>query len=376
MSQLRSWAQRHTTTQDLFVLEASGNSFQVVRALADLEGVRPLVLESCQLGKLGEAHANNDKISAVPHRQGVPSLQHRQGQRLVPDPKTQERGTTGSMPTAKAVKRTTQMRNRLLSSYLERPGLMACGSPRARAWPKVRRPKPNCACAKTGRPASGKCWKACSWNNATADEQRSHWRSLIAQELADPPSSCPSSACAASAKWRPSPWLPSSAKIFTALPSRSNWSNMHVGLNPAFDAQRRGASGPAASQATGAWGPDCSGLLIEAAQAIMRSTHPLAKWGKKLLARKGSVNLAVAAVARKLAVAIWYLMMGRWTPLEDIDERLAIKVGKILTSVGAKGLQQLGQTRKALRDAGNLPRAQGQPGLLAGSPHNLQTGHK
>jgi len=60
----------------------------------------------------------------------------------------------------------------------------------------------------------------------------------------------------------------------------------------------------------------------------LRSHHPLAKWGKKLLARKGSRNLAAGAVARKLAVAIWYLLMGRWTPLEEIDERLALKVGK------------------------------------------------
>ena len=34
MGQLQSWAKKHTTTQDLFVLEASGNSFQVVRTLA------------------------------------------------------------------------------------------------------------------------------------------------------------------------------------------------------------------------------------------------------------------------------------------------------------------------------------------------------
>ena len=34
MAQLPSWAQKHTTAQDLIVLEASGNSFQVVRALA------------------------------------------------------------------------------------------------------------------------------------------------------------------------------------------------------------------------------------------------------------------------------------------------------------------------------------------------------
>src|SRR6266478_4332160 len=64
MAQLQSWAKKHTTAQDLIVLEASGNSFQVVRSLAAIQR-RALVLESCHLGKLKEAHANNDKISAV-----------------------------------------------------------------------------------------------------------------------------------------------------------------------------------------------------------------------------------------------------------------------------------------------------------------------
>src|SRR4026208_600185 len=64
MGQLQSWAKKHTTAKDLFLLEASGNSFQVVRTLAAVER-KALVLESCHLGKLKEAHANNDKISAV-----------------------------------------------------------------------------------------------------------------------------------------------------------------------------------------------------------------------------------------------------------------------------------------------------------------------
>jgi hypothetical protein len=34
---------------------------------------------------------------------------------------------------------------------------------------------------------------------------------------------------------------------------------------------------------------------------------------------------------------------------EEIDERLALKVGKIITSVGTKGLKQLGKTRPTLR---------------------------
>ncbi len=118
MSQLRSWAQRHTTTQDLFVLEASGNSFQVVRALAAL-GRQALVLESCQLGKLKEAHANNDKISAV--RIGKAYLAGTAKVVWVPDPKTQERRDWFHAH-RKAVKRTTQMRNRLLS-YLSDNGV-------------------------------------------------------------------------------------------------------------------------------------------------------------------------------------------------------------------------------------------------------------
>src|SRR5438034_11575448 len=45
IAQLQGWAQKHTTTQDLLVLEASGNSFQVVRSLAAI-GRQALVLES------------------------------------------------------------------------------------------------------------------------------------------------------------------------------------------------------------------------------------------------------------------------------------------------------------------------------------------
>jgi hypothetical protein len=120
----------------------------------------------------------------------------------------------------------------------------------------------------------------------------------------------------------------------------------YVGLNPAFD----NSGEDEWSGGIGGHGrSDLRALLIEAAQAILRSEHPSAKWGKKLLAKKGSYNLAVAAVARKLVVSVWYLMMGRWTPLEEIDVRLTRKVSKIITNVGPNGLKQLDKTRKALR---------------------------
>ena len=82
----------------------------------------------------------------------------------------------------------------------------------------------------------------------------------------------------------------------------------------------------------------------------MRSSQtPLARWGKKLCAAKGSLNLAVAAVARKLTVAIWYLMMGRWTTLAQLDAALLRKVSYLIGALGPSGLKASGQTRKALR---------------------------
>src|SRR6266487_1061680 len=113
MSQLPSWAKKHTTAQDLIVLEASGNSFQVVRSLAAIER-RALVLESCQLGKLKEAHANNDKLSAV--RIGKAYLAGTAKEVWVPDLQTQERRDWFHAH-RKATRRTSQMRARI-KSYL------------------------------------------------------------------------------------------------------------------------------------------------------------------------------------------------------------------------------------------------------------------
>src|SRR5512141_1721086 len=118
LAQLSSWAQKHTTEQDLLVLEASGNSFQIVRSLAKI-GRRAKVLESCHLGKLKEAHANNDKISAV--RIGKAYLAGTAKEVWVPDAKTQERRDWFHAH-RKAVKRTTQVRNRL-KSYLSDNGV-------------------------------------------------------------------------------------------------------------------------------------------------------------------------------------------------------------------------------------------------------------
>lgn len=337
MAQLQSWAKKHTTEQDLIVLEASGNSFQVVRTLAAI-GRQAKVLESCHLGKLKEAHANNDKISAV--RIGKAYLAGTAKEVWVPDLKTQERRDLFHAH-RKAVKRTTQMSARL-RSYLSDNGV------RLKKHSRLTQAGPVEEQIQKARQWSPRQWQLIEGmllELRHADQQRRHWRSLIAQEvLAEPELLSLVRLCG--------------IREMVAFALGAFIGDIHrfahpkqlvkyVGLNPAFD-----------DSGETEWSGGIGGhgnkylrcLLIEAAQAILRCARtPLAQWGKKLLAKKSSVNLAVAAVARKLTVAVWYLLMGRWTPLEEIDERLCLKVGKIIGQVGQKGLDQIGKTRKSLR---------------------------
>jgi len=337
MSQLGNWAKKNTTDKDWFVLEASGNSFQVVRTLA-AAGRKAKVLESCHLGKLKEAHANNDQISAV--RIGKAYLAGTAKEVWVPDARTQER-RDWLHAHRKAVKRTTQVRASLLS-YLSDNGV------------RLKKPTP----LTQGHQAQELIRQARQWSSRQwqviegklmelrhADEQRSHWRSLIAQEvLADPQLLSLARLCGVREMV--------AFALGAFIGDIQRFANpkklvKYIGLNPAFD-----------DSGTSQWSGGIGGhgnkylrcLLIEGAQAILRcSKTPLAQWGKKLLARKGAVNLVVSAMARKLAVAVWYLMMGRWTTLEEIEAGLNIKISQMISRVGRAGLKELGKTRKVFR---------------------------
>ncbi len=338
IGQLEKWAKNNTTAQDLFALEASGNSFQVVRTLARCQR-KAKVLESCQMGKLKEAHANNDKISAV--RIGKAYLAGTAKEVWVPDAKTQER-RDWFHAYRKATKRLTQMQARV-RSYLSDNGV---------------RLKKGTHLTNVGE-VEEQIGKANKWSDRQwqviqlylqdlrhAEQQRRHWRSLIAQEvLGDADLLAIVRLCGVREM------IAFALGAFIGDINRFKHPKQlvkYVGLNPAFD-----------DSGDSEWSGGIGGhgnkhlrcLLIEGAQAILRcGTTELARWGKKLLASKGSINLAVAAIARKLTVAVWYLMMGRWTPLQEIDERLCVKVTKIIGRVGQDHLKALGKTSKSLRE--------------------------
>jgi transposase len=337
IGQLSSWARKSTTAQDLIVLEASGNSFQIVRILQAVQR-RALVLESCQMGKLKEAHANNDKISAV--RIAKAYLAGTAKEVWVPDAKTQERRDWFHAH-RKAVKRTHQARNSLLSYLSDKGVRLKRGTPLAKGPEAAQQ-------LRKARDWSDRQWQVIQgllMELGHVEEQRKHWRSLIAQEvLSDPQLLSIVRLCGVREI------IAFALGAFIGDIQRFAHPKKlvkYVGLNPAFDdsgeAQWSGGIG-------GHGRKDLRCLLVEGAQAILRSSKtPLAQWGKKLLARKGKITLVVAAIARKLTVAVWYLMMGRCTPVAEIDQPLEIKVSKIIGQVGAQRLQQLGQTRRALR---------------------------
>jgi transposase len=338
MAQLTRWANKHTTPSDLIVLEASGNSFHVARTL-QAAGRKVQVLESAQLGKLKEAHANNDKISAV--RIAKAFLAGTTKAVWIPDAKTQQRRDWHHAH-RKAVRQVTRINNSLLS-YLSDNGvrsekdekLLDKNLAEATAWIR-----------------SAKDWSPTQWQvieiqlrdlHHALDTKR-RWESLLAQEVAQ------------------DPVLLSLVRLIgvrevVAFALGAIIGDIHrfaeprklvayVGFNPAFDdsGNERWSGGIGGHGHRG-----LRSLLIESAHSLLGSSHPIGCWGRKLLARKGERKLVVAAVARKLLTSIWYLLMGRFEPVEEIPKALDLKLGKIISHIGKEGLAQLNLTRQDLR---------------------------
>jgi len=334
LGQLVQWAKKNTSASDLIVLEASGNSFHIVRSLESI-GRKSKVLESCHMGKLKEAHANNDKISAI--RIGKAYLAGTAKIVWVPDQVTQERRDTFHAY-SKSVRRSTQLINRL-KSFLSDHGVRLSNQ---------------------GHPLNQEniIWQARQWSPRErlviqglfmelrhAKEQQAHWNHLMAQEVLN-------DSLLLSLTRLTGVREIIAYSIGAIVGDINRFASpkklvAYIGLNPAFD---NSGEGEWKGGIKGHGRRDLRSYLIEAAQSILRSKHDLAKWGKKLMARKGSMKLAVAAIARKLAVAIWYLMKGSWSGVEEIDTAMKLKIGKMISKMGKEGLTSIGKTRKAFRE--------------------------
>jgi len=337
LSQMISWAKKHLSPDDMIVMEASGNSAEVVRRFR-ANHFQAEALESCHLGKLKEAHANNDRISAV--RIAKAFLAGTAKIVWIPDAKTQERRDVMHAH-RKAVKRHTQMNNRL-DSYLSDNGVRLEASLKAL--------EPQIAFAQIRQ---AKEWSTSQWliidsfmaELQAAGHVRQKWEQAMAMEVISDPvllSLARLTGIRAVTAYSIGAVIGDIAR-FKRPKSLVNY----LGLHPCFDDS--GNEQWSGGVGGGHGRKDLRSLLIESAQSILNTASPLARWGRSLMARKGSRNLAVAAVARKLAVAIWYLLKGQWETLENIDRSLSLKIGKIISKVGSQTLQNMQTDRKTLR---------------------------
>jgi transposase len=94
---------------------------------------------------------------------------------------------------------------------------------------------------------------------------------------------------------------------------------------------------------------DVKAMLIQAAHSIFTSKngsgYKLRKWGHALSFRKGK-KTAVPAVARKMVVAVWYLLKGYLPEIIDIGQDVAIKIKRLATEFGMPIIRALGYRNK------------------------------
>ena len=326
------WAAKDFTRDDLFLMEAGSNSFEIHRRLLAL-GLRAVVMESCHVGKHAKTYADNDKMAAA--RIALVYLAGNAPCVWVPDPVTRERRELLHAYN-KAVSDHTAATNSLkgfLNQSAVRLGSRGLGLERTRSWllsqhnwSDIQRALLTDALAEIDNQAA----------------RRKRLLRLIGSQVSAEP------LMLRCMKLLGIGIINAFALIATIGDVRrfDNPAKLvaYVGLNPG---QRESGRGKNIKLGIGKRGRgDMRRLLVQGAQAVLRmgKDTPLGKWGWKLFARKGHRNVAVAAVARKLLVQVWHTLMGNPPTALEEDKSFATKLKKLTVTLG-----------KALREELSLP---------------------
>jgi len=322
LKRLLDWAAREFSRDDLFLMEASSNSFELHRRLLAL-GLRAVVMESAHVGKHAKTYADNDKMAAarialVYFQGNVPCV-------WVPDPVTRERRELLHVYT-KAVEDRTAAINTLkgyLNQFTIRAGSRKLDSEKTKTWVLTQRD-----------------WTVLQrdllddyfHNLAYQSTRCTALRRLIGRQI-----------CAEPLMLRCMKLLGiGQINAFALLAiigdvrrfERPEKLVAYIGLNPG---QREGGRGKHIKLGVGKRGRgDMRRLLVQGAHAVLRTgkNTPLGKWGWQLFARKGQRNIAVTAVARKLLVQVWHLLSGNPPEALEPGKSLTIKLKKLAVMLG------------------------------------------
>lgn len=327
---LLAWARRECGGEDLILMEAGSNSFELARRLGDL-GLRTCVLESAHVGKHAKTYADNDKMAAarivrVYLAGAAPAV-------WVPDARScQWRELLHAYQ--KSVRDETAATNSLkgyLNQFTVRLGKRSAKNAATRQWILAQRP-----------------WSPLQLELLTDSfaqldahhTRRRHFLRLISGEVCRNPlmlrlmkvlGISTINAFALVAIIGDVRRFATAAKLVA-----------YAGLNPG---QRQSGHGKNIKLGIGRRGRgDLRHLLIQGAHAVLRTGKKtaLGQWGWKLFARKGQRNIAVAAIARKMLVQVWHLLCGHAPVALEAGQSLAIKLQKLLVTLGKEARHKLG----------------------------------
>lgn len=330
LESLLAWVAKDFTSEDLFLLEAGSNSFEIHRRLLAL-GLRAAVLESAHVGKHAKSYADNDKMAAA--RMVRVYLAGNAPCVWVPDAKSCERRELLHAHQSAVAAHTAAVNT--LKSYLSmftiRPGRRSLQLERTREWVLAQR---------DWQPVQRELLTIYFEQLNAQAQRRKQLTRLIAREISAEPLMLRCMKLLGIGQINAFALLAIIGDVRRF--ERPEKLVAYIGLNPG---QRQSGKDKHVKIGIGQRGRgDLRHLLIQGSQAVLKMgrNNPLAKWGWKLFARKGHRNIAVAAVARKLVVQVWHLLSGNPPVALEVDKSFALKLKKLSVGLGKTLRVQLG----------------------------------
>jgi transposase len=332
LERLEQWALRHTREEDTLVLEASGNAFSVAMRLGAI-GRKAEILDSHGAGKVGKVYCANDRVDAVKiARIYLSALSPIVWQ---PDEKTLERREIFSAYQA-VVKESTRARQQLRSMLNEHcvrleKGFRLCHPNAITRLLKLRE----------WSPARRMLLQQLHSTLVAARARRTLLRRHMAQEIvAEEALLRLTRLCGIN--------LITLYGVVAAVGDVRRFAHSkklvaYIGLNPSVS-QSGNFEGSGALKRHGRGA--LRALLIQSSKKLLEVNNPLQKWGLALAARRGR-NKAAVAVARKLCVALWHVLMGHAIGALERLDTLETKLNKFATEMGPAALAAFGYNNKA-----------------------------
>jgi transposase len=329
LGQLLEWAEREFTRDDLFLMEAGTNSFELHRRLL-ARGLRAVVMESAHVGKQAKAYADNDKMAAA--RIALVYLQGNAPCVWVPDAVTRERRELLHAHQSAVIAHTaaTNALKGYLCQFAVRTGKRPLERERTEQWVLAQREWTPLQLALLADHFAHLRAQA---------ERRKTLKRLIGVQICKEPLMLRCMRLLGIGQINAFALLAiiGDVKRF----ERPEKLVAYLGLNPG---QRESGRGKRVKLGVGRRGRrDMRNLLVQGAQAVLRMGRatPLGQWGWKLFARKGNRCTAVAAVARKLAVQVWHVLSGNPPEALEPNKSFEIKLGKLVCQLGKSLRKQL-----------------------------------